>query len=118
MNSLIDENLPDRFKIWHGPDYENVPREIPAWSDERVWQHARRKQQVVVTKDVDFQDRILLLGPPPRVVHFNVGNLRAAQLAALVATVWPLVVTLLTDEAVFLIVVDEDGLIDAARSGA
>jgi predicted nuclease of predicted toxin-antitoxin system len=41
-----------------------------------------------VSKDVDFYDRVLLLGPPPQVVHVSVGNCSNARLLEIIAIEW------------------------------
>jgi len=50
---------------------------------------------VVVTKDADFSNRIMLSAPPPWIVHLRFGNLRLAAFHALLAKMWPHVEALL-----------------------
>lgn len=42
--------------------------------DVLVWEHARRYDFVVVTKDADFADMSVLRGFPPKVVWIRRGN--------------------------------------------
>jgi predicted nuclease of predicted toxin-antitoxin system len=58
-------------------------------------EHARREFLVVVTKDADFSDRIIL-ATPPWVVHLRFGNMRRKENHAHVARVWPQIEALLT----------------------
>lgn len=92
LRFLIDENLPSRFAPWQGEAFEHVLTVGPGWSDDEVWAYAKAKGLVIVTKDADFSDRLMLDGPPPKVVHLRVGNLRLKALRAFISTVWPSVV--------------------------
>lgn len=42
--------------------------------DVDIWEHAKANNFVIVTKDMDFQQRSLLYGHPPKVVRLRVGN--------------------------------------------
>jgi predicted nuclease of predicted toxin-antitoxin system len=53
------------------------------------------RELVIVSKDADFSDRIIVHQPPPWVVHLRFGNLRKKDFHALLARVWPQVETLL-----------------------
>jgi predicted nuclease of predicted toxin-antitoxin system len=44
---------------------------------------------VILTKDADFFDKLILRGSPPKVVWVRTGNLRRAALVALLSQVWP-----------------------------
>lgn len=37
-------------------------------SDEEVWNHARKNGFAIVSKDSDFNERVVLYGPPPKVI--------------------------------------------------
>lgn len=114
MRFLIDENLPDKLRIWRGPNYANVPRETPAWSDDRIWRFARQhRHDVIVTKDVDFENRVRQYGPPPKVVRFVIGNMFLPDLDQLIRRVWPTVQELLVDSAVSLVLISQEGKINA-----
>lgn len=39
-----------------------------------IWNYAKANGYVVVTKDLDFQQRSLLFGHPPNIVRLRVGN--------------------------------------------
>ena len=55
------------------------------------WQN----ELVIVSKDADFSERILLAPPPPWVVHLRIGNMRRRDFHAFLARVWPQVESLL-----------------------
>jgi len=64
-------------------------------TDSEVWEFARRRELVIVSKDADFSDRIIVQRPPPWVVHLRFGNLRKNDFHALLSRVWPQVEILL-----------------------
>ena len=92
---LFDENLPARVRFQPGSPI------IPAKSlgdrpkDSAIWEHARREELVIVTKDSDFSSRMILHTPPPWVVHLKFGNLGRRDYHALLARLWPKVEALL-----------------------
>lgn len=50
---------------------------------------ARQRDLVIVSKDADFSERIIMRQPPPWVVHLRFGNMRRREFHALLARVWP-----------------------------
>ncbi|NMF58527.1 DUF5615 family PIN-like protein [Pseudanabaena yagii] len=72
---LFDENLP--IKIQFTPSlpitHVSVLGESP--SDTKIWQYAKENGLVIVSKDVDFSDRLMLDLVPPKVVHLRIGNM-------------------------------------------
>lgn len=92
---LLDENLPARLTVTpslpviHARDLGDNP------SDSELWDHAGRHRLVIVTKDADFSDRILIAQPPPWIVHLRFGNLRRADFHSFLATAWPRIESLL-----------------------
>ena len=89
MRFLIDANLPFRFSLWHGEEYLHVYDLGDDLPDADVWEHARRNDLVIVTKDADFSHWAMLSDPPPRVVRFRVGNMRLRDFHAFANQVWP-----------------------------
>lgn len=51
--------------------------------DAVVWAHAAAQGFVIVSKDVDFQQRALWMGHPPKVVWVRVGNCATSTVATL-----------------------------------
>jgi predicted nuclease of predicted toxin-antitoxin system len=58
-------------------------------TDTMLWEHARKNNLVIVTKDADFSQRIILAEPPPRVVHLRIGNMRRREFEAWLKQCWP-----------------------------
>ena len=92
---LFDENLPRQVQF--SPSLPVVPAaQIGASpTDTMVWEFARQRELVIVSKDADFSERIITRQPPPWVVHLRFGNLRRREFHALLARVWPQVEALL-----------------------
>lgn len=86
---LIDANLPRRLAIWHTPEFDWVSDHDDRWSDSQVWDYARQHNLVIVTKDADFSNRVMLSAPPPRVVHLKLGNFRLGELRDFLIQNWP-----------------------------
>jgi predicted nuclease of predicted toxin-antitoxin system len=58
------------------------------WSDSQIWLYARENNLTVVTKDIDFSNRIILSKPPPRVIHIKVGNMRLSSFRQFMIDNW------------------------------
>lgn len=78
MRLLFDQNLSHRLVSLLGEVYPGSVhvREVglAEADDGVVWSHALRQGLVIVSKDADFYQRSLLLGPPPKVVWIRRGN--------------------------------------------
>jgi predicted nuclease of predicted toxin-antitoxin system len=92
---LFDENLPLPISI--SPSRPVVPlKNIGARpSDSKIWEYAKDRNLVIVSKDADFSDRMIALQPPPWVVHLRFGNLRRKDFHILLSRVWPQIERLL-----------------------
>lgn len=92
---LLDENLPTRLTfspslpVSHARDFGENP------TDSELWDLAGQRQWVIVTKDTDFSDRILVSMPPPWIVHLRFGNMRRREFHRFLASVWSQVESLL-----------------------
>jgi predicted nuclease of predicted toxin-antitoxin system len=75
-------------------------------SDSQIWQYAKDKELVIVTKDVDFSDRLMLDLFPPKVVHLRFGNIRKSLFRSFLASVWTQVEELVTDHKLINIYLD------------
>jgi len=94
---LLDENLPHRFLftpfllICHSTDISDCP------IDAVVWNYALTNRLVIVTKDSDFSNWILLTSPPPWIVHLRIGNLRRKEFRSFLGWIWHQVEALLPE---------------------
>ena len=85
---LLDENLPEKVRFTLSYPVVHARDLGKSVSDVDLWHHAKANDLVIVTKDADFSERILVSDPPPRVVHLRFGNLRLAAFHAHLAEVW------------------------------
>jgi predicted nuclease of predicted toxin-antitoxin system len=91
---LIDVNLPYRFSLWAGDDYVHMRDIGETWTDTQIWQYAREQDFIIVSKDTDFSDRVMVSNPPPRVVQIRFGNMRMRDFHTLITSLWPRIVAL------------------------
>lgn len=92
---LFDENLPRQIRFTPFLPVAHVAVLGPSPQDVAVWEYARDKALVIVSKDADFSDRILIAEPPPWVVHLRIGNMRRHEFHAFLSRVWPQIEALL-----------------------
>ncbi len=93
---LFDENVPARLTFAPSLPIVSSFRALRrSAADSELWNLAREQELVIVTKDADFADRILVSTPPPWIVHLRFGNLRRRDYHALLARWWPRIETLL-----------------------
>jgi len=107
MNGFFfDENLPSKVQftpslpIIHASILGNSP------SDTCIWQYAKENGLVIVTKDVDFSDRLMLDSSPPKVVHLRFGNMRKSLFHTFLASVWSQVEDLVIDHKLINVYLD------------
>lgn len=106
---LFDENLPRDLTFTrsrsavHATDLGAKP------SDDALWEHARKANLAIVTKDSDFALRMKSSEPPPRVISLEIGNLKKRDYIALLSRIWPEIERLIFTHK--LVVVHEGGLL-------
>ena len=100
---LIDANLPYRFELWRGAEYQHVFDLNDAWPDSEIWQYARLHNMAIVTKDADFSDWIIPSDPPPRVVHLRIGNMKIRDFHLFVQRVWPQICELIESHKLVIV---------------
>jgi len=87
MKLLFDQNLSHRLVgrlAVEFPDSQHVRTfGLERAPDPKVWECAAANGFVLVSKDVDFQQRALLLGHPPKVVWVRLGNCSTDAVATL-----------------------------------
>ena len=114
MRFLVDAHLPYglvRALRNAGHDARHT-RELPesnATSDLAICRLATEEGCVVVSKDRDFYDSLLLRGEPPRLLLVRVGNLRKAELTELFAQRLSRLIALLEQNDVVELERDEPG---------
>ncbi len=110
MKLQLDQNLSPRLieqlaEIYPGSTHVQSAG-LDRASDEAVWDYARQNDYLIVTKDSDFHERSLLLGPPPKVVWIRRGNCSTQQIAQILRNHVADIQTLTNDDqATFLIII-------------
>jgi predicted nuclease of predicted toxin-antitoxin system len=92
---LLDENLPGELTFAHSMPVVHALELGDQLTDSELWHHARSREFVIVTKDADFSDRILVSKPPPWIVHLRFGNMRRKEFHRFLEALWPQVESLL-----------------------
>jgi predicted nuclease of predicted toxin-antitoxin system len=87
LRLFLDENLseallPDLLDLYPESEHVRTIGEGGA-TDRRVWNLARDRNALLVTRDQDFVRLSLALGAPPKIVWLNVGNRTNAEIIAL-----------------------------------
>jgi len=78
MKLLFDENLSFRLvkallDIY--PDSEHVRQlGLLGADDLRIWDYAAEHEFLLVSKDMDFYERSLVFGAPPKIIWLQIGN--------------------------------------------
>lgn len=85
---LIDVNLPYYFSLWNSSDYVHQIDLGDSWTDTKIWDYAKENNLTIITKDADFQNKILTSEPPPKVIHIKIGNLKFKDFHNLIANNW------------------------------
>jgi predicted nuclease of predicted toxin-antitoxin system len=86
---LLDENVPKNISFNPHLSIIYATSLGPSNSDTDLWRYARDHDLVIVTKDADFSNRIMLSTPPPWIVHLRFGNVKLNEFHKLIGKVWP-----------------------------
>lgn len=106
MRFLNDANPPYRWDVWQGSDFLHVYDLGDSLSDRAIWQYAEQHDLVILTKDSDFSDWILFSQPPPRVVHFRIGNMRLGKFKEFVDKHWGEIAARIADHRLVIVFSD------------
>lgn len=105
-NFLVDVNLPYYFSLWNSDLYIHQKDINDTWTDEEIWKYATENNLTIITKDVDFSNKIMLRQPPPKVIHIRFGNMKMKDFHAVIARVWDEVLILNKDYKLVNVFVD------------
>jgi predicted nuclease of predicted toxin-antitoxin system len=103
---VIDANLPYSISSWKNSRFVHLLDLNEEWSDSEVWQHAKQNQLTIITKDSDFSHRMMVSTPPPKVIHFRIGNMRLRELQAFINQHWSEIETLSKDHKLVIVYAD------------
>jgi len=100
LNFLIDAQLPPALARWITEQGHNAVHVFDlgfhTTTDSFIWDHARKSNAVVVSKDEDFVDRWLLKPEGVALVWIRRGNCSNEALVRWLTPLWPDIITRLT----------------------
>jgi predicted nuclease of predicted toxin-antitoxin system len=85
---ILDENLPRLLRLPTQLEQLHASDIAASAKDSVLWQYARLNRWVIVTKDADFSNRIVLDKAPPWIIHFRFGNIKLQAFKAKVNADW------------------------------
>jgi predicted nuclease of predicted toxin-antitoxin system len=88
---IVDVNLPYYFELWNNPRFTHVKDLNDEWTDDEIWEYSKDNDLIIISKDADFSNRIIVKNPPPKVIHIKVGNLKIQQLHKFLNDNWPII---------------------------
>lgn len=88
LRFLVDANLPYYFLLWRSNEFVHVFDLNDRWTDNELWDYAKKHHLTILTKDADFSNRILFSQPPPKVIHLRLGNLKMRDFFAHITKNW------------------------------
>jgi predicted nuclease of predicted toxin-antitoxin system len=88
LEFLIDVNLPFHLSIWISSQFIHQKSINDEWTDSQIWQYAKDNNLTIITKDIDFSNKILFNTPPPKVFHIKYGNLKMKTFYEQISIVW------------------------------
>jgi len=84
---LLDENLPRGLAGSLEKDFPGTLHvaslDMLSADDGAIWDYCRDNGFAILSKDRDFADRVVMEGPPPKVVWLRVGNCSASSLLSI-----------------------------------
>jgi predicted nuclease of predicted toxin-antitoxin system len=105
---LFDENLSPKLAQSLGDKYPGSVHVrsvgLRGADDERIWNHARSHNFVIVSKDTDFREQSFLKGFPPKVIWLDVGNAGTVAITDLLRREYARVNTFETDSEASMLV--------------
>jgi len=88
LKFLIDVNLPFNLSIWNSQEFIHQKNINDEWKDSQIWQYAMDNNLTIITKDMDFSNKILFHNPPPKVIHIRYGNMKMKPFYDNISVVW------------------------------
>lgn len=93
MKLLFDENISPRLVVALQDAFPNSAHVhdcgLGSADDLMIWQYAKNNGFAIVSKDSDFQERSVLLGPPPKIIWLRTTNCTSAEIESLLRTALP-----------------------------
>lgn len=85
---LVDSNIPQTLNAWQNENFLYAIKLNIERDDSVIWDYAKQHALTIITKDTDFVNRIIVSIPPPKVIHFRLGNMRYSDFRIFVRDNW------------------------------
>jgi len=87
MKLLYDKNLLNRLVALLAGEFPGSVHVrdlgLATATDTSVWTYAEANGFVIISKDIDFQQRAMLFGHPPKIIWIRLGNCSTARIVTL-----------------------------------
>ena len=85
---LIDVNLPYYLSIWNSDNFIHQKDINDESTDDQIWMYSKENNLTIITKDIDFSNKIMLSNPPPKVIHIRFGNMKLKDFHTNISKIW------------------------------
>jgi predicted nuclease of predicted toxin-antitoxin system len=58
-------------------------------TDTQLWNYAKEHELIILSKDADFFNRMIISEPPPKIVQLKIGNMRKNDFHNFLSSIWP-----------------------------
>lgn len=99
---LVDVNLPRKFNFFNTENFLHVVDINPRMSDSEIWEYALSNNKIILTKDSDFYDRFMNSIEAPKIIYFQLGNLKLKELNNYLESNWNLILSYLENASLIL----------------
>lgn len=93
---LVDVNLPKYFSFFNSPNFVHQLDLDPKWDDTAIWNYAKEKELVIISRDTDFYYRCLA-DSSVKVVHLRLGNIRIRDMYQFFEANWSTILSKLPE---------------------
>ena len=76
------------FSLWNTSDFIHQNGNNDEWSDEQIWIYAKKNNLIIISKDSDFFNKVMMNSPPPKVIHIRFGNMKMNPFFDSISKVW------------------------------
>jgi predicted nuclease of predicted toxin-antitoxin system len=102
---LLDENLSDRITLF--PDSKHIKAVgLREAEDFVVWEWAKKHGVTIVSKDIDFHQRAIVFGHPPKIIWLRVGSCETSLITNLLRSRYQLIRQFIESETESLLVLE------------
>lgn len=112
LKFLIDVNLPLHLSIWNSQEFCHQKDINDEWKDSQIWQYAKDHNLTIITKDIDFSNKILSRNPPPKVIHIRYDNMKMKPFYENISVVWEQIIEMNSNHKLVNVFIDRIEVIE------